>query len=69
MAGSYRRYIQYVLETCLVLCAWGTAEQDLVTGRFAPLGEAHPQLMGFPGVRGHVGVPQAACPGHRHRLQ
>lgn len=35
-------------------------------GRFIPQSEAHPQPVGFQGLHGDVGIPQAACPGHRH---
>lgn len=68
MAESYHGYIHYVLETRLVRCVWETLQQDLVTGRFIPQGEVDLQLVGFQSVHGDVRLPQAACPGHRHKL-
>lgn len=57
-----------MLEAAVVLHVWETVEQDLVVGGFVPQGEAHPQLVGLQGLHGDVGVPQAACQGHRRGL-
>lgn len=61
---AYCRYLLYGFKAAPVLHVWETAQQDLVRAGFIPQGEAHPELC-LQGLHSDIGVPQAACRGHR----